>query len=75
VAKNTQQVAFRFPEKLLKELDAYVAQLNDERPGADFTRADAVRMILTETLARKLKLAQGKEPEPQRARGKRIRRG
>ena len=47
----TKQVAFRFPVKLLKELDAYAERLKKEQPGLNITRADAVRLLLTKALA------------------------
>jgi len=50
MAEPTQQVAFRLPVSLVESLDAYAKQMSKEQPGIDFTRADAVRVLLTRAL-------------------------
>lgn len=45
-----QQVAFRLDPDLVKRVDAYAKQLATEQPGLDFSRADAVRVLLTRAL-------------------------
>ena len=45
-----RQVAFRLDEKLIKRVDAYAKRMGDVAPGVDFTRADAVRFLLTHAL-------------------------
>ncbi len=46
----TQQVAFRLPDSLVARLDRHVARMTKEHPGLDFSRADAVRSLLTRAL-------------------------
>ena len=46
----TTQVAFRLPDPLLARLDAHVKRMNAENPGLEFSRADAVRSLLTRSL-------------------------
>lgn len=46
----TKQVAFRLPESLVERLDGYAAELSRAQPGIEFTRADAVRLLLTRAL-------------------------
>lgn len=46
----TTQVAFRLPDGLLKRLDRHVERMNAENPGLEFSRADAVRSLLTRSL-------------------------
>lgn len=48
---NTKQTAFRLPEELVDDLDKYAAQMERENPGMSFSRADAVRVLLTRGLA------------------------
>ena len=50
MAEPTQQVAFRLPVSLVERLDAYAEHMSKEQPGIDFTRADAVRALLTRAL-------------------------
>ena len=47
---NTVQVAFRLDERLVARVDAYAVQLGHDQPGLTFTRADAVRLLLTRAL-------------------------
>lgn len=49
-AVPSQQVGFRFPLELIARLDRYAAELTEQTPGARFTRADAVRSLLTRAL-------------------------
>jgi len=44
--------AFRLPDVLIADLDRFAKQLEAERPGVRVTRADAVRVLLSEGLAR-----------------------
>ena len=46
----TTQVAFRLPDGLIKRLDRHVERMNGENPGLEFSRADAVRSLLTRAL-------------------------
>jgi hypothetical protein len=46
----TTQVAFRLPDSLLARLDRHVERMSKEHPGLDFSRADAVRSLLTRAL-------------------------
>ena len=46
----TTQVAFRLPDSLIARLDRHVERMGKEHPGLDFTRADAVRSLLTRAL-------------------------
>ncbi|HEX8108006.1 MAG TPA: hypothetical protein VF516_09780, partial [Kofleriaceae bacterium] len=46
----TPQVAFRLPDSLIARLDRHVDRMTTEHPGLDFTRADAVRSLLTRAL-------------------------
>ncbi|MBI2892197.1 MAG: hypothetical protein HYY06_01505 [Deltaproteobacteria bacterium] len=48
----TKQTAFRLPEDLLERLDAYAVKLGRDLPGLGVTRADAVRTLLEQGLAR-----------------------
>jgi predicted transcriptional regulator len=48
-----QVVPFRVPDELVKRLDKYAARLRREQPGLRATRADALRMLLTEALDQK----------------------
>ena len=43
--------AFRLENELLKRIDAYVKQLEQEKPGLKLTRVDAVRVLLLRALA------------------------
>jgi hypothetical protein len=46
----TTQVAFRLPDSLITRLDRHVERMTKEHPGLDFSRADAVRSLLTRAL-------------------------
>jgi DNA-binding transcriptional MerR regulator len=46
----TTQVAFRLPDSLIARLDRHTARMTKENPGLDFSRADAVRSLLTRAL-------------------------
>ncbi len=48
---KTTLVAFRLESELLKRIDAYAKQLEDEKPGLKLARADAVRVLLLRALA------------------------
>lgn len=50
MTEPTQQVAFRLPAPLVARLDAHAAKMSAEQPGMTFTRADAVRTLLTRAL-------------------------
>jgi len=47
-----QVIPFRLPEELVKRLDRYAERLSREQRGMRFTRADVVRVLLTEGLDR-----------------------
>ncbi len=46
----TTQVAFRLSDRLLSRVDRHAKQLGKSHPGVKFTRADAVRDLLTRAL-------------------------
>lgn len=46
-------IPFRIPAALVKRLDRYAARLRQDQPGLHATRADALRMLLTEMLDQK----------------------
>ncbi len=46
----TVQCAFRLPASLVERLDAYAETMGADQPGLTFTRADAVRTLLTRAL-------------------------
>jgi hypothetical protein len=48
--KQGRQIALRVGDALLTAIDAEVARLRHERPGATLHRSDAVREILHRTL-------------------------
>jgi len=48
--ERTTQVAFRLPDSLIARLDRHVERMSKEHPGLDFSRADAVRSLLTRAL-------------------------
>jgi hypothetical protein len=48
--KKGRQIALRVGDALLSAIDAEVARLRRERPGATLHRSDAVREILHRTL-------------------------
>lgn len=50
MSTETTQCAFRLQNDLVKRLDAYAERMTDAQPGMTFTRADAVRMLLTRAL-------------------------
>lgn len=47
---ETQQTAFRLPVELLSRLDKHAKRLQVASPGMTITRADVVRMLLTQGL-------------------------
>ena len=55
---KTTLVAFRLENELLKRIDAYVKQLEQETPGVKLARVDAVRVLLLRALA------EAEKPEP-----------
>jgi len=44
--------AFRLPDALIADVDRFAKKLEAERPGIGVTRAEAVRVLLMEALAR-----------------------
>lgn len=48
-----QVVPFRIPDELVKRLDKHADRLRREQPGLRVTRADALRVLLTEALDQK----------------------
>ncbi|MDQ3341486.1 MAG: hypothetical protein M4D80_40545 [Myxococcota bacterium] len=46
----TTQVAFRFAKRLLARVDRHAKRLGRQQPGITFSRADAVRDLLTMAL-------------------------
>jgi hypothetical protein len=63
----TKQVAFRLPESLVKRIDGFAATLSRAQPGIEFTRADAVRLLLTRALDAD---AESGAPKPKTRRGR-----
>lgn len=47
---KTQQISLRLPVELIDRLDRYVTKINEQHPGWDLTRTDAVRALLTRAL-------------------------
>jgi hypothetical protein len=47
---KTTLVAFRLEDELLKRIDAYAKQLEQETPGLKLARVDAVRVLLLRAL-------------------------
>lgn len=45
-----QVVPFRIPAELVRRLDRHAQRLNKETPGLTLTRADALRLLLTQAL-------------------------
>jgi hypothetical protein len=50
----TTQVAFRFPNSLLKQIDAYRRKLGEQTKGLNVSRADAVRVLVKIALEREV---------------------
>jgi len=46
------QIAIRLADELLTRVDAYRTEVMSELPGHDFTRVDAIRVLLERGLAR-----------------------
>lgn len=55
--EETEQVAVRLARSLLERVDGHVERLRAQVPGISFSRADAIRSLLTEALDR----AEGKK--------------
>jgi len=51
MSNPTTLVAFRLPEDMIANLDAYAARMAAERPGERVTRTDAARRLLTAGMA------------------------
>lgn len=49
---RTKQAAVRFTEEMLARLDRYAERLAARNPGMTITRADALRTLVAEGLAR-----------------------
>lgn len=49
MGKNSM-VAFRLENELLKRIDAYAKQVEEQNPGLKLARVDAVRMLLVRAL-------------------------
>jgi hypothetical protein len=47
---DKEQIAVRLPGGLLMRLDAYKDRVKADLPGVEFTRADAVRVLLERAL-------------------------
>lgn len=59
VNEPTVQCAFRLPRSLVDQVDAFAEAMTADQPGMVFTRADAVRMLLSRAL--------GPEKRPRKA--------
>lgn len=46
-----KQLAFRVPESMLKQIDAYVEFMREQTPGTLTSRSDAVRVLLSQALS------------------------
>lgn len=66
--ESTKQVAFRLPESLVERIDGFAAALSRAQPGIEFTRADAVRLLLTRALDADAESDRAK-PKAKRGRG------
>lgn len=60
-----EQLAFRFPKKLVERIDRYAVTLAEEHSGIEFSRSQVVRVLLTRALD-----ALDKEKSPKRRSGK-----
>lgn len=47
---NDTQIVFRLPQSLLDRLDAYADKQRDSLPGSKFSRADALRVLISKGL-------------------------
>lgn len=48
--EGSVQTALRISKKLLADVDKYAARMRKQEPGACFTRADAMRVLITSGL-------------------------
>ena len=48
---SSQQIAIRVPSTLLERIDAFAAKLKLSSPGLRITRADAIRVMIENSLA------------------------
>ncbi|MDY0060036.1 MAG: ribbon-helix-helix domain-containing protein [Myxococcota bacterium] len=46
-----ETIAVRLPDELIARLDAFIAQINEGRKGAKYTRSEALRDLLGPALA------------------------
>ena len=51
-ASPMKVIPFRLPADLVKRLDKHAERMQAEQPGLQVTRADALRVLLTEALDR-----------------------
>jgi hypothetical protein len=69
-SESTTQVAFRFPDGLVARIDRHVERMKVATPGIDFSRADAVRSLLTRVLDEvEADAPAAKSPRPAKRRG------
>ena len=50
LAEEVQQVAFKLPKSLVRDIDAYAEQARKELAGITITRSDAVRLLISKGL-------------------------
>jgi hypothetical protein len=46
----TEQTALRLSPELLARIDGFLSRMREQTPGVGFTRADAIRVLLTKAL-------------------------
>jgi len=49
--RDDVHISMRMPRDLLADVDEYAARLEAEKPGARFSRGDAIRVLLKKGLA------------------------
>lgn len=49
---KSEQIAVRLPTELLRRIEAHAARLEDATPGLRISRADCVRILLTDAVQR-----------------------
>lgn len=51
-AESSTAYTIRFPDSMLRRLDAHVLRISREAPGRTVTRSDAIRELLADALER-----------------------
>lgn len=50
VADESTMVSLRFPKQLLEKIDRFIKRFAKDNPGLTISRADAIRMLVTQGL-------------------------